>query len=216
MKGLGGLLAVTAGCAAPNLYTTPRSIPAGEHVGFVAPQLVQRPDEVDAAGNEVSFHYAALFGGRVGLWKRVDVGARTNLGSAAFDVKWNAIRGERFDLALDLGVQFLPTTRYLDLPVLLGINVSDSISILPSTGLTLGQGHEPDLQHGATYIDSSEEEPPAAGRLFLRAGLALQLRFTPRFAVQPELTYLALSERGTPTHDFLTAGLGFCFGAQPY
>jgi hypothetical protein len=189
------------GCASPNLYTGPRATPVGRFVGFVAPQLVERKDQSPV--------YAVAFGGRWGLVRQLDLGARTTLTSAGLDLKWNALRTRHFDLALDGGVQLLSNTFYVEMPVLIGINVNELFSVLPSTGLTLGSGDEPALNgHG------TESRRPA-GRVFVRAGLGAQLRVTSRFAIQPEANYFHFTSSGN-TRTFYSAGLGFCIGPQPY
>jgi hypothetical protein len=200
------LLACEIGCANPNLHTTPRATPVGRVTSFVAPQLIARPELQQRV-------YGVQLGGRYGLASRLDAGARTNFGSFAFDLKWNAVRGQRFDLALDAGLQLMPSTLYVDLPVLLGINLSDSVSILPTTGIMLGEGRQPSLD-----IDKTEAEDvrhsQRAGRLFLRAGLGAQFRVSSDFAVNPELTYLVPTEGSVA--EYLVFGLGFCFGKLPY
>jgi hypothetical protein len=194
------------GCATPNLYTGPRATPVGRFVSFVAPQLVDREDHAVV--------HAVAFGGRWGLMRQLDLGGRTNLVSAGLDLKWNAIRTRHFDLALDGGVQLLPNTFYVEMPLLLGINVNELFSVLPSTGLTLGSGYEPAMDSRRTYVDSNDRRR-RAGRVFVRTGLGLQLRVTPRFAFQPEANYFHFTSAGN-THSFYSAGLGFCFGPQAY
>lgn len=160
--------------------------------------------------------FAVLLGARLGLAKRLDMGLRTNLASVGADIKWNAVRTNFFDLALDGGVQVLPETLYVDLPILAGFNVSDDISLLASTGITLGNGEEPSMNSRETFDDGIRNHPPA-GRVLIRGGLGAQFRFTPRFAVVPEFTYLGPTDGGrTGTSEFINVGLGFCFGASPY
>jgi hypothetical protein len=192
----------TLGCANPNLYTGPRATPVGRIVSFVAPQLVDRKAHAPV--------YAVAFGGRWGLVRQLDLGLRTNATSAGIDLKWNAIRSRYFDLALDGGVQLLPNTLYVEMPVLLGVNVNELFSVLPSTGLTLGSGEEPPM-------DSNRPPDPAhaAGRVFVRTGLGVQLRVTRRFAFQPEANYFHFTSAGN-TRSFYSVGLGFCIGPQPY
>lgn len=211
-----GCGALLASCASPNLYTTPRSLPPRHSVGVVAPQLLHVPNERVELTDRSSPYYNVLLAGRVGITHGVDIGGRTNFSSVGFDAKWNAIRSPRFDLALDAGLELLPTTVYVDLPILMGFNLSEAISILPSTGLTLGSGYQPAPARGNTWVDTREADLPVAGRSFVRAGLGAQFRITPRFAVQPEATYLLRTKRGTETSDFMSVGLGFCFGPQPY
>jgi hypothetical protein len=194
-RGAAGSCALAAlGCASPNLYTGPRATPVGRFVGFVAPQLVER--------DEQSPMYAVAFRGRWSLVRQLDLGVRTTLTSAGLDLKWNAIRTRHFDLALDGGVQLLSNTIYVEMPVLLGMNVNESFSFLPSTGLTLGAGEEPVLDGHRT------DRHRPAGRVFVRPGLGVQLRVTPRFAIQPEANYFHFTSSGN-TRSFYSASMGF-------
>ncbi len=201
-------LAVCAGCAAPNLYTTPRATPVGRFTGVLAPQLVRRPERREQAN-------MLLLGARLGLAPRFDAGVRTNLASAAADIKWNAIRTKSFDLALDGGVELLPETLYVDLPVLLGFNLSEAVSLLPNTGITLGEGTQPSMSSKETFDDGLHDRP-RAGRLLVRAGLGAQFRITHGFAIEPEFTYVGPVRVNQGTSEFFAAGLGFCFGPLPY
>ncbi len=201
-------LVACAGCAAPNLYTTPRAAPLGKFTSVVAPQLVRRPKQVQQAN-------AILLAGRLGLAPRFDAGVRTNLASVGADIKWNAVRTRYFDLALDGGVELLPETFYVDLPVLLGINLGQTVSLLPSTGITLGEGTQPTMDSRQTYDDGVHDHPPA-GRLLLRAGFGTQFRIAQRFAVQPEFTYVAPLRGSGGTSAYFAAGMGFCFGPLAY
>jgi hypothetical protein len=201
--------ATCAGCASPNLYTTPRAAPVGKFTSVLALQLVRRPELREQANS-------LLLAGRVGLAPRLDGGVRTNFASIAGDIKWNAIRTRYFDLALDGGVEIMPETFYVDMPVMLGINVSEAISILPNTGITLGEGTQPSMSANQTYDDGLHDRPPA-GRLLIRAGIGTQFRFSPTFAVEPEFTYVGPADGGEHgTSEYFAAGIGFCFGPQSY
>lgn len=198
-----------ASCSAPNLYTTPRATPVGRFTGVVASQLLSQPE----LRNET---YSQQLGVRLGLAPRLDGGLRTNFASIAADIKWNAIRTQYFDFALDGGVELLPETFYVDLPALFGINLSEVVSLLPNTGITLGEGNQPTLSGRDTYDGGLQPRRPA-GYVLIRAGMGAQFRFTPRFAVVPELTYLGPLDGGREgTSEYFALGIGFCFGAQAY
>ncbi len=202
------LLLGVGSCAAPNLYTTPRATPVGKFTSVVAPQLVRRPERREQADT-------LLLGARLGLAPRLDAGVRTNYASAAADIKWNAIRTRYFDLALDGGIELLPETLYVDLPVLLGINLTEAVSLLPNTGITLGEGTQPSMTSYDTF-DNGLQHRPRAGRLFVRAGLGAQFRITPRFAVEPEFTYVGPVRVNQGVSEYFAAGMGFCFGPLAY
>jgi hypothetical protein len=102
------------------------------------------------------------------------------------------------------------------MPLMFGINVSEAITILPNTGITLGNGTQPSMDGNQTYDDGLHDRPPA-GRLLLRAGLGTQFRFSPTFAVEPEFTYVGPADGGKHgTSEYFAAGIGFCFGPLPY
>jgi hypothetical protein len=203
------LAAACSGCAVPNLYTTPRATQVSKFVGVLAPQLVAQPE----LRNQT---YGLELGGRLGLAPRLDAGVRTNFAAAAADVKWNAIRSKHFDVALDGGVEVLPETFYVDMPLLFGVNLSDAVSLLPNTGITLGEGNQPTMDGSDTYDNGLRPRRPA-GRILIRAGMGAQLRLTPRFAVVPEFTYLGPLDGGIHgTSEYFAFGIGFCLGPQPY
>ena len=207
---LGAALGAT-GCVMPNPYTVPRATPVGRWNTVLTPQVLREP-RGDAWPQ-------VMLGMRAGLAKRVDVGMRTNLRSLAADFKWNALRSEHFDLAIDAGAEYRVSTVYLHFPLLMGINLSDSVTLLPNTGLSWGLGEQPDLDPDLNATTDPVNPPPPiprAGGAFVRAGFGAQVRFTPRFAVQPEVLYLRLAKPSPGTHDFMAAGLAFIWGQQPY
>src|SRR6188768_985315 len=76
------LAVVCAGCAAPNLYTTPRATPVGRFSSVLASQLLSQPELQNQT-------YSLQVGGRYGFAPRFDGGLRTNFASVAADLKWN-------------------------------------------------------------------------------------------------------------------------------
>jgi hypothetical protein len=209
-KGASALLMFgLAGCLNPNLYTTPRATPVGRSAVVLAPQLVNQGKRRQ--------NFGTAFGVRFGVVPRLDAGIRFNLGSLAADVKWNAIRSQYFDLALDAGVEVLPQAQYGHLPLLLGFNVADDVTLLANTGMTFGTGEEPE-----PFGDSSTTDPPygfepvPAGSPFVRGGLGAQVRFTPTFAVQPEVTALYYFGANQYVRNYYAGGLAFIWGRTPY
>jgi hypothetical protein len=203
------LAVACVGCAAPNLYTTPRATPVGKFTSVVASQLLSQPELQNQT-------YSLQVGGRYGFAPRFDGGLRSNFASIAADLKWNAVRTPLFDFALDGGVELLPETLYVDMPLLFGVNLSEAVSLLASTGITLGEGKQPTLSSRDIYDNGVRPRRPA-GYVLLRAGMGAQFRFTPRFAVVPEFTYVGPIDGGIHgTSEFMAFGIGFCFGAQAY
>lgn len=215
------------GCANPNTYATPRSLPQGAATFVVAP-------EVSAFGGERrgSSDFGRVVpvpptvGIRYGLSDEVDLGARlVNLTAPSADVKWNFLRSPAFDAAVAPGLQLyvVPGVGESDVsenvsedmpvvivhaPVLLGFNVAPAVSIIPSVGLSYAFAKAPPA--AASDIELSQVLTGPFGRL----GLALDLRLGERFALHPELTVL----RGfAESEGFLvmTGGLGLVFGGLP-
>jgi hypothetical protein len=213
-----------AGCANPNTYTTPRSLPPGKATFTVAPEISGFGGSLRGASDFArALPIAPTVGLRYGLGEGVDVGARLASLTASADLKWNFLRSQLFDVALVPGFQFYVVPRVgssdveenvsrdmpvtlLHAPVLLGFNVAPNFSIIPSLGVSYGLADR--LPYAASDIDSSQ----VLRELFARAGLGLDVRLTPGFALHPELSVL----RGVGDMDgFLvfTGGLGLVFGS---
>jgi hypothetical protein len=203
------LVVGTSGCLNPNLYTSPRATPVGQSALLLAPQIARQTGRTQS--------YGPVFGLRYGVMPRLDLGMRLNFGSLGTDVKWNAIRTRHFDLALDGGVEFLPHAFYAHLPLLMGFNVAEDVSLLASTGVTLGVGKQPE-----PFGSSSTTDPAfgagsvPAGRPFVRGGLGVQLRLTPTFAVQPELTAMHFLGENEWVRNYYAGGIGFVWSRSPY
>lgn len=203
------LVVATSGCLNPNLYTSPRATPVKRIAILVAPQIARQTERVQS--------YGPVMGLRYGVMPRLDVGMRSNFGSLAADVKWNAIRTPHFDLAIDGGVEFLPHAFYAHLPLLLGFNVAEHVSLLASTGVTLGSGEQPMPFGSVSTTDPALGAGPVpAGRPFVRGGLGVQLRFTPTFAVQPEVTALHYLGENQWVRNYYVGGIGFVWSRSPY
>ncbi|HYJ10758.1 MAG TPA: hypothetical protein VEX18_17165 [Polyangiaceae bacterium] len=203
------LVVAAVGCLNPNLYTSPRATPVARSAILVAPQMAQQTERVQSYGPVVGLRY--------GVMPRLDVGMRSNFGSLAADVKWNAIRTSHFDLALDGGVEFLPHAFYAHVPLLMGFNVAEHLSLLASTGVTLGSGEQPTPFGSVSTTDPVIGGGPVpAGRPFVRSGLGVQLRFTPTFAVQPEVTALYYLGDNEWVRNYYAGGIGFVWSRSPY
>lgn len=221
MPGVKTLLAIAvsflcAGCPNTNLDTTPRPVPKGHVVHTLAIQAFR------GAGTGVS--EAPVYGLRTGVASRADLGFRISPTALAADLKWNFIRSTRFDLALVLGGQALRAparpskgTAYLDAPLLAGINLSHELSIVPAVGLSYGFGSQPEPESAEVFGPTrvNPPRPPDAGGWLLRFGAGLDVRFTERFAIQPELTMVRVLDPEAEAAHFYVAGLGFNFGALP-
>jgi hypothetical protein len=225
-----GTAALCTGCPNPNTYGTPRTTPAGkiqhsvaaEGFGFSAKDAQTGTEGSGALPNFPTYTL------RVGLADSVDIGARVaNLTSIGTDVKWNFLKSDSFDMAIDPGLQFFhvgTTTSngngmlvdssvnvlYIHAPLMFGINVSDSVSIVPTMGVTYGWS--------STSIDTTDAQDSATGGvgLMLRPGIGFDFRISPRFAIHPEITFLkTLNADNEDSVLLYVFGIGFNFGNLP-
>jgi hypothetical protein len=224
--------ALLAGCFNSNVYEPPRTTPPGEVSMLIALEgtswrTKQRSDGYPVYGmppepprlyirNE-AYPELPLVGLRLGIAERVDAGLRlVNLVYPAADLKWNFLRTTRFDLAVDPGAAWgWPIYAQAQLPLLVGLNLAEWLSVVASPGVMYGSGaygYGGDLIT-APYYDRTD--------WYGRLGGGLDVRFTPRFAVQPTVTYLRAlrRQRGAAglftQEDIVNVGIGFKFGALP-
>jgi len=147
---------------------------------------------------------------------RVDIGFRAgNLSLLGADAKWNMVRG-KVDLAIDPGVQgtyllvgdanaFL---MYANLPLLIGINLSENVALLFSPGGGLGYS----AASGTGLFGTASKVNTSGTALFGRMGFGANFRVSKGFSIQPEVT--ALWNPETKSALFST-GIGFSFGEHP-
>jgi hypothetical protein len=211
---------VHVGCPSPNTYGTPRTVAPGKFAHTAALEgyggtYVTR----DAKGNE-STESALVptlptYQLRAGVADRVDLGFRiSNLTSLGGDAKFNIVRSEVFDLALDPGVQWIhlkvgdasSEIFYFHAPLLLGFNLGKRVSIVATPGAVYNLVSSEMIGTGGDGLTS-------AGGIFARLGLGLNLRFSDHFAMQPEVT--AMRGFGDGEAWLFSVGLGFNFGTLP-
>src|SRR5688572_24428509 len=148
-----GLAAGLLGCPNPQTYGTPRTTPSGkiQHTvaleGFHAAAKSVTTTSTGPGGTPVvredtstlTLPMMPTYQLRVGVADRVDIGARvTNLSALGGDVKWNFVKGESVDLAVNPGVQvnyFAVNSAsifilYGHLPVLVGFNFGESATLV--------------------------------------------------------------------------------------
>lgn len=219
---LGTIAALCTGCPNPQTYGTPRTTPAGKIQHSVA------AEGIGASTDAGSFTVPNVptYTLRVGVADSVDIGARiANLTSIGADVKWNFIKSESFDMAIDPGFQFFRlggtssdgmgnsvdasvSVLYLNAPLMFGINVSDAVTIVPTAGITYGWAN--------SEVSSNDETDAASGStgVMLRPGIGFNFRISERFALHPEITFLKpLKDQSTGL--LYVFGLGFNFGNLP-
>lgn len=226
------LASLLTGCPNPNIYGTPRTTPKGEISHTVAVEAIRLSGDVETAttsgGTEkkstsITVPTFPTYQLRYGATENLDLGfSIRNASSLGFDAKYNPVRGESFDLALDPGMQFFRISStsstgesaavsifYLHLPVLLGFNVSESLSVVATPGAVYA------LATGTSSSSSgSDRDSLSSSSGFLaRLGLGLNIRPSKRFAMQPEVTAMrAFNDSSTMIY---MIGLGFNFGTLP-
>ncbi|MFO0606083.1 MAG: hypothetical protein U0324_23115 [Polyangiales bacterium] len=201
-----------AGCAAPNLYTSARTLPRGQTQWSVF-------TETSSTGTA---HYPTLdvmF--RVGLGARTELGLRGGGGPIGVDLKVGLLRGG-LDLALVPAVHVSPfivrgpqsvvVASYL--PLLAGINLSRRVTLLAHVapfyarrlGVPVGSlPCEDCLPEGAGLALGLGVRVLVAERVALHPAVAVMRSF-----VWPSTAALAGAERG-----WLSFGLAVSFVGQP-
>ena len=215
---------VLSGCPNPNTYTTPRTIGSGhfqgsaavEAWGFYIPTTSANYSPDQRAGSYLAPPTLSL---RLGLGDSWEIAARAdNLSSLGGDVKWNFLKSSRIDLAIDPAFQIYQLTptdgsatkqtfTYLHVPLLVGVNLSRTVSLVFTPGATWGFASS-----GEIRFKDGPDQGTSTGAIG-RFGLGVDFRIMPGFALHPEITFL----RGFGGDNTITyiAGLGFNFGAMP-
>jgi hypothetical protein len=224
---LGAVAALCTGCPNPNTYGTPRTTPVGKISHTLAAEGFRYSvDNTKNGGAEGTgtLPNAPTYQLRVGVLDTLDIGARlSNFSSFGADVKWNFIKSDVFDMAIDPGFQVFHigassggetssfTQLYGHLPLIFGINVADSVTIVPTAGVTYGNS-------SATVTNGNDSSDAASiDGLMFRGGLGFNFRISPKFAMQPEVTYLKYLNKDTdPAISWVIFGLGFNFGNLPH
>lgn len=217
----GALLATAAmlsGCPNPNIYGSARTIQPGQLQHTLAAEGLAVVGSSGAASPTLPTYML-----RIGLGEQVDLGLRlANLTSLGADVKWNFIRGST-DLALDPGFTGTYVSAsassgsssssasvglfYLNLPLLVGFNLSENFTLLlsPGIGAAVATG---------TATSSSDDGVRFSGGSYgyARLGVGANFRLSSSFAIQPEITGLkSFSADGI----ILSFGIGISFGGMP-
>ena len=220
---------VATGCPSPNLYTTPRTVPKGkvshtiaaEAVGYHIDVKEPEGEEYDNTIDRGSWTSPTIptYILRVGLAERMDFSFRVNaLTSIGLDTKFNFIRSPSFDLAIDPMVQwaFVLDVTHIHLPLLLGFNVSRDVSVVLTPGVIYGSsGYDFEDDVGGDIA-----RVMAADGLHARGGIGINVRVTPKFALQPEVTVIRALEDPGPGSNFDSVymyvfGVGFNLANLP-
>jgi len=219
---------VLFGCPNPNTYTTPRTIGSGHFQHSLAAEAwgfsIPASQANYASGESLSGTFPTLptYTLRIGIGDSWEIGARVaNMTSIGADLKWNFIKSSGLDLAIDPAFQIFEISAsdgsgtdetirvsYVHVPILVGINLSRTVSLVLAPGITWGF-----VSGTATSTNNGTDQASATTGAIGRFGLGVDFRLTPGFALHPEITFL----RGLGTDNTLIymAGLGFNFGAMP-
>lgn len=218
------LLVVTSlwlsGCPNPNIYGTGRTIPVGrlQHTAAIEGFGIGGSSSAGGGSTGGSFLPSApTYQLRIGVHDRIDFGIRlSNLTMLGFDTKFNLVRTEPFDLAIQPAIQGTYAAinvnsssgsngfglAYGFLPLIFGFNPSQAFSIILVGGIGF-----------AAATTSSSSGTGASGTGFLvRAGIGFNIRPTATFALHPELTVLVNPSLGVPV---FTPGIALQFGRNP-
>jgi hypothetical protein len=208
MAGCAALL--LCGCPNPNTYQTPRTLDPGKVQVNIAAEGIG----ANYAGGSVWAPMLPTVGLRVGVLDGFDLGFREqNFDSLGMDAKIRLLKST-FDLALDPGLQgfYLNVNGvgagvfYFDLPVLLGINFSRSVSLVLSPGVVY------DLLTANVSSSSGVSGSATATGWLGRLGVGIDFRVSKKLAIHPEVTLLDNFGDGATIWVF---GIGFNVGAQP-
>ncbi|MBK8694661.1 MAG: hypothetical protein IPN17_20880 [Deltaproteobacteria bacterium] len=210
LAGLALVGALTTGCPSPSIYGTARTIPQGTIQHTLAVEVIG----AGVSGNTFVYPTLPTYQMRIGLADNVDLGLRLgNLTMPGADVKINFVRGA-FDLAIMPGVQAIYGAvgdvgggiLYLNLPLVLGFNLSRNFSLIATAGQAYAVGVRlRSLRPGSPgHLPGQRLHAPTRGRRQHPAE-ATRSRSSP-------------SSRAYSTDNsalLFTFGLGFLFGAQP-
>lgn len=224
-----GSLAATSlilfGCPNPNTYTTPRTVGSGHFQGSVAVEawgfyIPTVSPSYAPAERSATYPTPPTLTLRLGLGDSWEIGARVgNLSSLGGDLKWNFLKSSRIDLALDPAFQIFEDTawtngdgtyqsfEFLHVPLLVGVNLSRTVSLVFTPGASWGF-----TSAGGLRFKDRPDQGTTTGTIW-RFGIGADFRIVPGFALHPEITFLRGLD-GDNRIDYI-AGLGFNFGAMP-
>jgi len=197
---------VCTACPNPNTFTTARTVPVGQVEHTIAIETIGAFEGGASAIAPELPSYTA----RIGVADSAEVGLHlSHLTSLGVDFKWNPIKSQVFDLALDPGgnVGYIAGggesvfIYYVQLPILMDLNFSESVTMVLAPGVAM---------YGGTGVSDSEYAYSDATPLF-RGGVGFDFRTSKKFAVHPEFTVMIPFQENYAT--IFLAGVGFKFGS---
>jgi hypothetical protein len=215
---LAGIALVLCGCPNPNTYTVPRTLDPGELQATLSPEIFAFRYVNKSGSLSGVTPTAPSFGMRYGLSDGVELGGRlSSMASPIFDGKIQLVRGV-VDVAVDPGAQLLylyvngssQTEFLLHLygPLLVGINVSPSLTLVAAPGV----GYALATSRLSSSTSAAEIAAGAAG-FTGRIGFGVDIRTGRRSAIHPEVTVMRVFDGAQTFMGVL--GLGFNMGAMP-
>lgn len=220
-----GLGLLICGCPDPNTYTVPRTLGASEWQANFSPEVFGFHYRQSSGSVWGATPTGPSAGFRYGVSERIDVGARlSSMGSPQVDGKIQVVRGI-VDVALDPGAQLLYVLvsrdssgntngaqwngAVLELygPVLLGLNLSSSLTLVASPGI--GYALRTPLVGSSSHSVIAAQAAGFMGRL----GFGVDIRTSERFALHPEVTVMRVFDEAQSV--IAVVGLGLIIGAMP-
>jgi hypothetical protein len=225
------LLTLLSGCGVGgyNTYATPRTTPKGRTQGAVFTQGVGFAGEIGKTSRRVILPVLPSFGMRLGLADDVDMGTHLSMTPGTFeagaaiefatDLRYQIVHGHALELAIDPGVTVAQVAGVavsdargyqhdqdiafwtFDAPLVTGVNLSNSVAIVLTTGILYGL-RAPDAEPDWAAINGRW-----LGGFAPRVGLGLH-DDSGRFAFHPEGT-LAFATRGGERRVIYTLGVAF-------
>ncbi len=218
-----GLGLALCGCPNPNTYTVPRTLVPGDVQATVAPEVFGYSYKGSGGTSTGAMPTGPTFGFRYGVSDGVDVGARlSSMFSPTVDGKLQVVRGV-VDVAVDPGLQLLyvevprpsgnsqatlsAAVLQLYAPVLVGLNLSPSLTLVASPGVGYSAG--------TAKVNSSSDAVTAAQAVGFsgRLGLGLDIRTSEHFAIHPEVTLMRVFDDAQSLIGVV--GLGVNIGPMP-
>src|SRR5579872_1640676 len=202
----GGAAAVLCGCPNPNTYTVPRTLDPGKVQVSLAPEAYGfsfKSTTTSTTGPSQTTTVSGLVpmvpsvGVRVGVADGFELGGRLpNLDTVALDGKVRLLKGP-LDLAIDPGLQLLYLTAsttdssgnststalgvfYFHLPILLGWNVSDAVTLVLSPGAVYT------VATGSSTITNDAEAAGTSTGIMARVGVGVDFRVSKKLAIHPD------------------------------
>jgi hypothetical protein len=213
------------GCVSANTYTVPRTLDpgdvqvqvAGEAYAYSSRVTTPSSDGGSPSTSTVSGATPVLptLGVRWGVADGLELGVRiANFESLAGDAKVRLLRGT-FDLAVDPGLQimYVPTSThefglfYFFLPLLLGVNVSDDVTLVAAPGVA--------YSIATASSTDADKASRAGGSTDAKAtfGFGVNIRSSDKLAFFPEVT--CMKGFGVSNAILCMAGCALNIGGQP-